>query len=82
MAQSFGNCKPSKEAIDDIQNDYMCQIDYEKLSKEMGLHHSYLDFIKNNQLNNASKQTLEIMRDGFNIKKIGTSLPNIDQIIM
>ena len=61
LAVSFGNSNLHAEDIEDIQNDYNTKIDYEKLSKEMGLHHSYLDLIKSNQLDSASKSTLMIM---------------------
>jgi hypothetical protein len=42
-------------------------LDYEKLSQEMGLHHSYLDYIKRNQMDSASKDTLKSFRGGINI---------------
>ena len=37
----------------------MNQINYEYLSKDMGLHHSYLDFIQKNQLDARSRSNLQ-----------------------
>jgi hypothetical protein len=45
------------ENLDEVLSGFYT-IDYDRLSKEMGLHHSYLDFIKSNQLNSGQRSSL------------------------